>query len=207
MSDTPPPDDDWYFGLQLPDGWVTAQLELPDGDRRDALRDDIDQLVTDEPGLRHDVDRMKVVAVDMTDRAVEHDAMASAVGFDLVDGAAVAMAISLHRLAADGDVDLDVLAETLSVPDELDVNPRDVEVVDLPAGPSVRVHTITEGGPASEAAGVPVIERVDYLIPVPGRPELLYVTCSTPSVAVGDLITPTFDAMAETVTIDVPGAR
>ena len=206
MSDAPP-DDDWHFGLELPEGWVTAQLDLPDDERRDALRDDIDQLVADEPGLRHDVDRMKVVAVDMSDYAVEHDAMASAVGFDLVDGAAVAMAISLHRLDADGEVDLDALAETMAVPDEFDVNPRDVEVVDLPAGPSVRIHTITEAGPTSDAAGVPVVERVDYLIPVPGRAELLYVTCSTPSVAVGDLIVPAFDAMAETVTIDVPGAQ
>lgn len=190
-------DVDWRFGFRVPDGWIDVDLGLPEEVRANELAAAVDRLVEAEPGFADDAVRMTNVAISIVADAVAHEALVAAVGFDLVNGAVAPMAVAAYRLPGDRPVEVDRLARSLAEPHGQDITGREVTVVDLPGGPAVRVHAISEGGaPGGQS---PVIEGVDHFFPVPGAPDILLLTCTTPAVAVGDLLLPTFDTMAATV--------
>jgi hypothetical protein len=191
------PDVDWRFGFRVPDGWVSVDLALPEHERAAELAAAVQGLVEAEPGYRADAERMTNAAVSIVADAVAHEAMVAAVGFELVSGAVAPMAVVAHRLPGEEPVDVDRLAASLGDAHGQDITGREVTVVELPAGRAVRVHAISEGGaPGGQS---PVVEGVDHFIPVPGSPDLLLLSCTTPAVAIGDQLLPIFDTMASTV--------
>jgi hypothetical protein len=194
--------DGWNFGFEVPEDWVFGDLALTEDERAAALADAVERLVEAEPAFRDDAVRMTNAAISIVADAVARQALAVAVGFALVDGSVAPMAVVAHHLPGTAPVDVDRLAESLRRPHPRDLNGRDVMVVDLPGGPAVRVHAISEGGSASGAPS-PVVEGVDYFIPVPGSDDLFLLSCTTPAVAIGDLLQPVFDEMAASVGIDV----
>lgn len=85
----------------------------------------------------------------------------------------------------------------MQAPRPEDVDGREVAVVALPAGPAVRVHAISESGAGS--GRTTFVEGVDHFVPVPGADDALLLSCTTPSVAVGDLLLPLFDEIARSL--------
>lgn len=188
----------WRFGLQVPDGWVDIDLTLGEDERFRAIDEAIDALVAAEPGFGDDAVRMKNATWSVVADAVAQRAMVAAVGFEQVGGATAPMSVIAHQLAGEAPVDVAELARSLEAEHPRDITGREVTVVELPAGPAVRVHAISEGGDAV-GGPLPVVEGVDHFIPVPGTPDMLLLVASTPAVAIGDLALPVFDAIADTV--------
>jgi hypothetical protein len=188
----------WRFGLHVPEGWVDVDLSLPEDLRFRAIDEAVDALVAAEPGFSDDAVRMKNAAWSVVADAVAQRAMVAAVGFERAAGATAPMSVVAHQLAGDAPIDVEALARSLEDSHPRDITGREVTIVELPAGPAVRVHAISEGG---DAAGgpLPVVEGVDHFIPVPGTPDMLLLVASTPAVAIGDLALPVFDAIAATV--------
>lgn len=188
----------WRFGFRVPDGWIDIDLGLAESERFDAVAAAVDRLVADEPGFGDEAVRMKNAAHAIVTDAAAQGAMVAAVGFELVNGAVAPMAAVAHQLPGDTPVDARRLAESLEDPHARDITGREVSVVELPAGPAVRVHAISEGGD-SAGGPLPVVEGVDYFVPVPGTTDMFLLSCTTPAVSIGDLLLPTFDTMATTV--------
>ena len=112
------------------------------------------------------------------------------------------------RLEGDRPADPEHLATLLAAPRPEDLRQREVDVVELPVGPAVRVHAIADQPGEGEGAGSVVVEGLDHFIPVPGGNDVLLVSCTTPMVALGDALLPTFDAIAASVTIaPAPGPQ
>jgi hypothetical protein len=192
----------WNFGFEVPEDWIFGDLSLPEDERARALAAAVEGLADAEPAFREDAVRMTNAAISIVADAVAREALAAAVGFALVNGSVAPMAVVAHHLPGAEPLDVDRLADSLRRPHGRDINGRDVMVVDLPAGRAVRVHAISEGGSTSGGPS-PVVEGVDYFIPVPGSDDLLLLSCTTPAVAIGDLLQPVFDEMATTVGIEV----
>jgi hypothetical protein len=189
---------DWVFRLAVPDGWLSVDLDRLPVDRRGDLVLAVDHLVAEVPEMREDSAHLVDIAEGVIADAEAHDALLAAVGFELVGGALVALSVAAYAIPGDEAFDVEALAEDLTTPHPLDMNGRDVEVVDLPVGPAVRVHAISETAPDAEGRTM-VIEGVDHFIPVPSGTDMLLLTGSTPSVAIGDELLPVFDDIAASV--------
>jgi hypothetical protein len=189
---------DWVFRLAVPDEWVTPDLDRLPADRRADLVVAVERLVADVPDLRDDAVALVEVAEAVIADAEQNDALVAAVGFAILEGVVVALSVAAYGIPGDAPPDVAELADDLRVPHERDLNGREVDVVDLPAGPAVRVHAISEGAPDVDGRTT-VVEAVDHFIPVPGRSDMLLLAGSTPSVAIGDVLLPVFDEIAATV--------
>lgn len=200
------PADAWTFRLALPPAWFTVGIDLSLADRRGALTRAIDTAAAETPDLA-DIDVLMFdVAWTVADEAVDTRALAAAVGFRRCGPDLAVMAAAAHGVPSGRPADLSALAESAAMPRPDDLSPRSVSRADLPAGPAVRVHSITLGRPSGGLPGdlgAPqvAIESVDHFVPVPGSGEMLWLRCATPCVAVGHEVLETFDAMAASLTI------
>ncbi len=202
---------DWTFGLTVPEHWITVDVadvagdpnrsgDAPESELRAQIAAGVDAYVDDQPDLGPAAAWMNDVAGTVIIDAVDRGALAAAVGFETVAGEIAPLAVVVQGLAGDQPPDVDSLADALRVARPEDINGRDVSVVDLPGGPAVRVHAISEGAPGDEGEIV-VVEGVDHFIPVPGGTDLLLLSGTTPAVGVGDALLPLFDDIATTVEI------
>jgi hypothetical protein len=194
---------DWNWGLVVPEGWITIDVGLPPADRRGALVVAVQELAETSPLLAEAAPRLVDVAHEVASHAVENDALFVAVGFETLGVDVITMAVAGYGLDGRTPPDLAKFAEILRTPHARDLDGRDVEVVTLPVGPAVRVHAISEGGPPDEYGKIVYVEGVDHFIPVPGGSDMLLLSCTTPSIAVGDMVTELFDEIASTVAIEL----
>jgi hypothetical protein len=203
----PAPVTEWDFEVVVPEAWLPLDSTGTRADHRGALVRDVEQAAA-----RMGAANAAAVLLDMASQvaadADERGALAAAVGFDLVgDNVAVSSMMAL-RLEGDRPADPEHLATLLAAPRPEDLRQREVEVVALPVGPAVRVHAIADLPGDDEDAPSVVVEGLDHFIPVPGGNDVLLVSCTTPMVALGDALLPTFDAIAASVTIEpAPGPQ
>jgi hypothetical protein len=197
---------DWRCSLLIPDGWITVDLDS--GERSPAAAAAVDAAVRDTPELSGVAEAMRQTVAAATQVAVDRGALFLALGFEPVGIDVVAMSVTVYGLTTSGGaVGLDVLADELAVPQPEDFNGRDVRMVELPVGPAVRLHTMTTGAadPTDGDGGGDgrslFVEAVDHFVPVAGTADVALISCSTPSVAVGDQALALFDRIAASVDI------
>jgi len=193
---------DWNWGVTVPDGWITVDVSLPAADRRGTLVAGVGALGAGSPLLAAAAARLVDVASEVVAHAVENEALFVAVGFEVLGVDIVTMAVAGYGLFGRYPPDLARFADILREPHDRDLDGRDVDLVDLPVGPAVRVHAISESGPPDEYGKLVYVEGVDHFIPVPGGSDMLLVSCTTPSIAVGDMVTELFDEIATTVKVE-----
>jgi hypothetical protein len=93
------------------------------------------------------------------------------------------------------------LTGLLMLPSPDDVGPRTVELVELPAGPAVRLRLLGPGG--RDAGGRDVVcDIVQYWLPVGPAAATVLVTCSTADVAAGDRIAELVDVLVTRLAVD-----
>lgn len=97
----------------------------------------------------------------------------------------------------DLDVEIRCVVAAFSVVEEGDATEPDVTVVELPAGPAVRLRKLARIDPAEH--GSPLIDIVLYWVPVPGQPACLLLSFSTPDLPLADMLAETADDVAHTV--------
>lgn len=196
----PAPVTEWDFEVVVPEAWLPLTSTGTPADHRGALVREVEQAAA-RIGASGSAGALLDMASQVAADADERGALAAAVGFELVgDDVAVTSMMAL-RLEGDRPADPEHLAALLAAPRPEDLRPREVEVVTLPVGPAVRVHAIADQSGEAEGAPSVVVEGLDHFIPVPGGTDVLLVSCTTPMVALGDALLPTFDAIAASVTI------
>jgi hypothetical protein len=194
----------WNWDVTVPETWIPVDVTLPAADRRGELVAAIEALARDSAELAPAAPGLVDLAHNVVSHAVENEALFVAVGFVPLGIDVVTMAVAGYGLFGQHPPDLELLVEELRQPHERDLDGRDVQLVQLPAGPAARVHVISADGPPDETGKVVYVERVDYFIPVPGGTDMLLVNCTTPSIAVGEMVTELFDGIANTVALE-PG--
>lgn len=192
---------DWTWNIVVPEPWIDVDVDLPAADRRGALVAAVEEEVRGADELRDRAPWLVDVAHNVVSHAVDNDALFVAVGFESFGLEVVMAAVAGYSLDGSHPPDLAALADGLREPNERDVGERDVQLVELPVGPAVRVHVISADGLPDEDGKVGYVESVDHFIPVPGGTDMLLVTCTTPSIAVGELAVELFDEITKTVEI------
>jgi hypothetical protein len=121
---------------------------------------------------------------------------------------AVLNVTAIRRQSETGS-ELDELETALRTPQDADLSPRTVEVVELPAGRALRVRVYAGGGRSTDA-GRPasgadaVIDVVQYWLPVEGTSQVLVASSSTTEISAGNEVAALLDAMMDRLTVDVP---
>lgn len=170
------------FTLVLPDDWVTLDL---DPDTRDATQGRlIDALVREDPSVAEYRDDVAAVLSAAAAGAAEDSALLCALRFDVGPDRGVTQATVLVAVrAVEGSSEPTVLVA------DIHAAGFDAEVVDLAAGPAVRLVDRTEEGMLTFGA----------LVPVPGvEGRLVIVSLSSPSLTEEAQLSKFFDALADT---------
>lgn len=218
---------DWRCSLRVPEGWITIDLDLGEAERRDALVASVEELLRETPALTPIAGRIAETADAAAQSAGETGGLFLALGFEHVGVDVVATAVTVYGIYGVQSQDVDSLAQELTSasPKPEDFGGREVNVVDLPVGPAVRVHTISSSssaggdqdsdaivagnepelgdGTAADVGGSLFVEALDHVIPVPGRSDLVLLSCTTPAIALGEELLAVFDAVAASVEIEL----
>ena len=80
-----------------------------------------------------------------------------------------------------------------------DIRPAELEPVDLPVGPAVRLRRQARTDAATPGEPDVIVDMVQHWIPVSGGSELLVLAGSTPCLGVADELARIFDSIAATV--------
>lgn len=181
--------------LATPADWFDLDLDPRTSDAS------IRRLVRDHaPGRHPDQVALRRELTELLQRAVREARLQGAV---LASVSATIMGdrpVSADLLAAVtpvvGGVDLPALGERLAAEPGPTEHVREVEVVELPVGPALRVRK----GVRPTVVGREVdTDVVQYFVPVPGGDRLVVLTFSTPIAALADAFAGLFDAIAETL--------
>jgi hypothetical protein len=191
---------DWTFDLAVPEGWLALSSTGSAADHRGALVREV-EAVAERLGAAGAAPTMLDLATQVAADADERGAAVAAVGFELIGAQVVVTSMLAVCLPGAQPADPGELAAVLAAPSPDDLRQREVDVVTLPVGPAVRVHAIADQSRPEDGSPTVVVEGVDHFIPVPGGTDVLLVSCTTPMVAVGDAVLPTFDAIAASVSI------
>jgi hypothetical protein len=191
----------WSVRVTAPDDWMAIDVGLAPADRWAALAPQVEELLWRSPDLAVARPWVEHVAHDVAVDPVVEGALGMLVGFAALPDGFAAMSAGLWDMPGldrtGRGVDVGELACRLAEPRPDDLTEREVTVVGLPCGDAVRVHSIT-GTPTDPPA---VVEGVDHLVPVPGTGDVLLLSCTTPTVALGDVLLPLFDSVAWSIDI------
>jgi hypothetical protein len=88
----------------------------------------------------------------------------------------------------------------LMLPSPDDASPRTVELVDLPAGPAVRLRLLGPGGRDTSGRDL-VCDIVQYWLPAPAAGATVLVSCSSSDLDAGDRIAAVVDALVTGLTV------
>jgi len=191
----------WSVRVTAPDDWMAVDVAADPAARWATLAPQVDELLWRRPELAVARSWVEHVAHDVAVDPVVEGALGMLVGFAALPDGFAAMSAGLWDMPGldktAGGVEPGELARRLAAPQPDDLTEREVTVVGLPCGDAVRVHTITEAPtePRSE------VEGVDHLVPVPGTGDVLLLSCTTPTVALGDVLLPLFDSIAWSIEI------
>lgn len=184
----------WQCRLDLPVGtWVA--LPLDEVDPAGAACDLAVELAADLPdedaeGLREELPRMSAAAQ-------QAGAVLAAVLLT-PDADAVLALLQVLPLALEGAPDLQELALAPSAGGSDVLGEPRVTLVELAAGPAVRVRQLVSAGD-----GEAVLENLDHLVVAPGAdPEVVLVPASWTSLLVGDAIAEIVDECVATLVME-----
>ncbi len=185
------------FFIATPADWIHADVSV---DGPAAARRLLDSLPVD-PGqhaLKHQVGHELGRALTT---ARQQGAVMAAFWSRSLDGRAIGASLTVaiapfgtaSALADDGGVDLDRVMRTVAEAVERGEDGGEVGVIDLPAGPAVRLRKRQAADALGDAHETDVVQ---FFVPIPGRLNLLVMTFSTPTVELADALGELFDAMA-----------
>ena len=197
----------WDFTLVIPDGWY---LREPDRSlRTQSVNEFTDGLIASDPALAPQraemIDRYLTFSAD----ADEKFAVIAAMLWEPHDEVPIAADLRIHEaergITDDLDAELARLEEVLSVTEQGDLGPRDVSVVDLPAGRAVRLRLLTQTDPDEDGSTI-ALDVVQFWVPVPGQPDVVLFSGSTPNLVFADDIVATFEEIVATLELQsLPG--
>lgn len=195
----------WSFVLAPPEVYVPVD---PDVDlRADQLRAAAEQLVdhraSDDPLVaEHRNEWVDHVATFWQDAREKQALDAYTMVYD-ASGLPVKAFILAFGTECDHPDDIATeirsLEARLKVAREGDISERDVSVVDLPAGEAVRMRTLVETDPGERRSLV--VDVVEYWVPVPGHPDGLLLSFTTPVLGLADILADIADDVAQTLQI------
>ncbi len=188
------------YRLHVPGGWFVVDLDRDDPAAATAL---VDEHLKERADLAPYRDAFVGSLETFIGESREREALDAALFLDIVEGLVLTATIQTMLAERDGGGDPGAecarLAATLADPRPGDTRVPDLRLVDLGAGPAVRVAN------AREAMGTdgpgPVVEYVEHWIPVAGRAETLLVLGETPHLAFASDIAAAFDRIVATLVI------
>lgn len=193
----------WGFELAPPEVYVpldpTVELEGDDLEAAAARLVDeraaVDELVASR--RQEWVDHVVAIWQDARDKRAL-DAWTMVYDAEGLPARAYVLAFGAEREHPD-DIDAEIrwLESAVSVPREGDAGERHVSVVTLPAGPAVRMRAMVELEPDKRRSLV--VDVVEYWVPVPGEPDSLLLTFSTPVLVLADILAEIADDIARTL--------
>lgn len=191
----------WGYELAVPEVLVPLDLELEGDELRAAAAGLVDQQAA--LGLvvarrRKKWSRYLVRAWDDARTQGAWDAWAMVYDADGLPAQAILWVHGGEREHPDdADAEVRSLQSNLAVAREGDVGERNVSLVALPAGPAVRVRVRAEDEPGRRRSLL--IDGVSYWVPVPGEPDMLLLTLSTPVLVLADVLAEIADEVAKTL--------
>ena len=194
----------WDFTIEIPDGWYLRDPDL--SNRQQGIEAFADELIAAAPELAGQraemVDRYLTFASD----ADAKSAVIAAMLWEPADEVPIAADLRIHEAERDFSDDLDKelahLEETLSQADHDDLGPRVVQIVDLPAGRAVRLRLLTQTDPDPDGSTI-ALDVVQHWVPVPGFPDTVLISATTPNLVFADELVEAFDAIAATLELDL----
>lgn len=190
----------WDFSLVIPDGWYLREPDL--SSRAQSISEFADSLIEADPELASQraemIERYSTFSAD----ADEKSALIAAMLWEPHDEVPIAADLRVHEaereIADDLDAELARLKEVLSVTEQGDLGPREVSVVDLPAGRAVRVRLLTQTDPDFDGSTI-ALDVVQYWVPVPGQPDTVLISGSTPNLVFAEDIVALFEEIVGTL--------
>lgn len=196
-----PGESSWDFELALPEVYVPLDLELEANQLRAAAarlvdeRARVDRLVAGRRAewVNHVVDFWE----DVRERdAVDAWTMVYEVKGLPVRAYLLASVVERYH-PTDVDAEIRSLESELAVAREGDAGERHVSVVQLHAGPVVRMRTLAEIELWKRRALI--LDVVQYWVPVPREPDILLLSFSTPELVVADILAEIADDIAQSL--------
>lgn len=191
----------WGYELAVPEVFVPLDLGLKGDEARAAAAGLVDQQAA--LGLvvaRRRKRWSRYLARAWEDARAQHALEAWAMVYD-ADGLPAQAMLWVHggerEHPDDADAEIRSLQSALAVAREGDVGDREVSVVGLPAGPAVRVRVRAEDEPSRRRSLL--IDGVSYWVPVPGEPDMLLLSFSTPVLVLADALAEIADEVAQTL--------
>lgn len=170
------------FRVLLPDDWVSLDLDPETADA--SVRQLVDAVVRQDPSMADDQGRIEELLTTLGREATEEGALLCAVRFDTdPQGRPVQVTVGVVLRSVEGSSD------PAAVSADLAGEGLDAEIVELAAGPAVRVREVTEDDFLSLAV----------LVPVPGvESRVASLSLLSPSLSHEEQLTTFFDSLADT---------
>ncbi|MBW3650402.1 MAG: hypothetical protein KY458_07535 [Actinobacteria bacterium] len=196
-------DPDWfYFSLAPPEVYVRLETEvyLDDDELGAAAARLVDERAAVDPLVaRRRREWVNHVATFWKDARQRRATMAFTMVYDAegLPAKSFVMAFEGEREHDDIEAEIASLEAALSVKREGDATQPEVSVVQLPAGPAVRVRKLMETEPEKRRSRV--IDMVLYWVPVPERPVCLLLSFTTPVLVLADILAEIADDIAQSL--------
>lgn len=192
---------DWGYELSTPEVFVHLDPEVEGSELRSVATRLVDQRAAVDPLIaRRRRAWVKYVVRLWEDARSQHALDAYAMVYDAegLPAEAVLLVLGSEREHPDDlDAEIRSLETALAVMHEGEVRDPDVSVVDLPDGPAVRVRVLAENSPGKRRSLL--IDGVSYWVPVPGQPDILLLSFSTPVLVLADVLAEIADDIARSL--------
>lgn len=190
--------------VSVPTDWYAIGPDA--ATRRDTALRDIAARVEAQPELAKYADQIADALVAFGADAEELGALACGALWELTPkGPVVAnvMVFLVEPLSLGGeDAEMAAILQTLALPRDADIGPREVSTLELPAGPAAQVRFLR----AADEEGAPrvVFDDTQIWIPLPDSPDgpvTLVVNATTPSLDAGDRVAEAASLIAQSVVV------
>lgn len=196
--------DGWDFSISFPEGWFVTD---PDVTTRPAsIAGAVDAYMAARPDVEIERDELVEVLLGLAGDADEKGALVAATLWDVAGDVVVlgnVMVFEGGRVTGDSvDAEIAALKSILSQREASDASKRDVRVVQLGAGKAVRLRMLTETD-RDEHGDTLALDVIEHWLPVPGHPDSIIVSASTPNLALADDLAESFDWIAQNVELEL----
>lgn len=209
----------WSFGLRLGGAWFELPVGGEEGIRQ--IEAQVDARIERDPRLTRDhrADLVEMVT-HFAQSARRRGAALAGLRWELHEPTRISVAtlhVTVHSTEGQpAGVVLASLRERIAAHHGEELAAEALEACEVPIGQALRVEFLSPaaadaadmtevgaqsangGVPGEEPTSAPLIETVQYWVPVPGRDALLLVLMSTPSFAVAEPLVAEFDEIVTT---------
>ena len=192
--------DGWDFTVVIPKGWYIREPDL--SLRSQSINEFADGLIAEDPDLAPQraemIERYQTFSAD----ADEKFAIIAAMLWEPNDEIPVAADLRIHEaereIVDDLEAELARIQRMLEQTEQGDLGPREVEIVELPAGPAVRIRLLSQTDPDVDGSTI-ALDVVQYWLPVPDQADIVLLAGFTPNLVSADEIIGVFDEIAATL--------